>query len=813
MANWTALKAAIAAVIKTNGNKEITGAVLQSTLNNIVSNLGKNYQFGGVITPTHVPAVDDGFVFYLTAQSGTYSNYDGIVIENPGLYVIYNNSTGNWIVNTVIVDKPNVYNVTVQKPLSGSDLYTHETAIAAVPIALRKSGIIITYLTLNGWIKEQYIASNVNDWTNINNWVKSIDANSELNYQKITGIIPLFTDLFKETTFTEGYYLNSSGTPVALPGIKYSDYIPVVGGNIYNCYGKQYTYKGCWYDSSHNFISSLSGDESTSDKTYTAPSNAAFVRVNVGINEPGIYWVNHSENNLIGKYYADWLKRNPAELIQPNEITGVTAFEYINMYDGIDAYKTGYYLDISGNEHTITGVDITDYIPVIGGAVYWKIGDSFAYDGCFYDSNKNYISGIPGINTNNTEYSFTAPNNAAFVKMNVRTDNWGKLVSDSDHNLIGKYIIDWLLNVPENIGATALNTTNLLESATYTDGYYLNGSGTPVALPGIKYSDYIPVIGGTVYHKSPRQYTYSGCWYDSSHNFISSLAGDESTSDKTYTAPSNAAFVRVNVGSSAVDPYLYSQSDYGKIGKYILPWLYQGETIEPTKTYIGTRDINTYVGAQNHVIDMLIAAKPTAKFIFITHFTEDGAMGNRGLKTLIDAQLKVAQYWGVQCINLAQLMRATKKDNQTNTLYIFAPDELHPATRHDLWSVQGIANEICGQIKNMFPSWIGKKIAWYGTSIPAGHDLYTEAAQYPKIIAGILGCTVNNYSVSGARIRRGLTNGTPIDISFLDITQTQNYQTKMLDLIGTANEPDLFVFDFGINDWYQDNKDFANINY
>ena len=37
MANWSTLKAAIASIIKTNGNKEITGQLLQNVLNNIVS--------------------------------------------------------------------------------------------------------------------------------------------------------------------------------------------------------------------------------------------------------------------------------------------------------------------------------------------------------------------------------------------------------------------------------------------------------------------------------------------------------------------------------------------------------------------------------------------------------------------------------------------------------------------------------------------------------------------------------------------------------------------------------------------------------
>ena len=40
MGNYEQLKAAIAAVIKQNGNNEITGDLLQNTLTTIVSNVG-----------------------------------------------------------------------------------------------------------------------------------------------------------------------------------------------------------------------------------------------------------------------------------------------------------------------------------------------------------------------------------------------------------------------------------------------------------------------------------------------------------------------------------------------------------------------------------------------------------------------------------------------------------------------------------------------------------------------------------------------------------------------------------------------------
>ena len=95
MANWQILKAAIADVIKTNGNQEITGRVLQNVPNNIISNLGANATFANIATPSTNPGTPDGPVFYLATQSGTYSNFGGAIVENEAAILLYNGST--WV--------------------------------------------------------------------------------------------------------------------------------------------------------------------------------------------------------------------------------------------------------------------------------------------------------------------------------------------------------------------------------------------------------------------------------------------------------------------------------------------------------------------------------------------------------------------------------------------------------------------------------------------------------------------------------------------------------------------------------------------
>lgn len=86
MSNYNNLKFAINNNIKTNGNEEITGTVLNSVLINMVSSLGAGYQFMGVATPSTNPGVPDQKVFYLAYTSGTYMNFSGI--EVSGLCVL-----------------------------------------------------------------------------------------------------------------------------------------------------------------------------------------------------------------------------------------------------------------------------------------------------------------------------------------------------------------------------------------------------------------------------------------------------------------------------------------------------------------------------------------------------------------------------------------------------------------------------------------------------------------------------------------------------------------------------------------------------
>lgn len=63
MGNYEQLKQAISDVIKTNGNQEITGAIMQNALLSIISTVGSNATFAGIATPETNPGTPDKNVF------------------------------------------------------------------------------------------------------------------------------------------------------------------------------------------------------------------------------------------------------------------------------------------------------------------------------------------------------------------------------------------------------------------------------------------------------------------------------------------------------------------------------------------------------------------------------------------------------------------------------------------------------------------------------------------------------------------------------------------------------------------------------
>lgn len=149
MANYQNLLNSIAAVIRTNGNQEITGAVLQSTLQSMVSVMGANATYGGVAHPTDSPGTPDGPVVYVASEMGIYTNFGAISIDaNELAMLLWNPTTGTWSKESIayIADKTEIEEVIQQ----GLDEIEDAKDDAISEIGQIVQNVDVTYETISG---------------------------------------------------------------------------------------------------------------------------------------------------------------------------------------------------------------------------------------------------------------------------------------------------------------------------------------------------------------------------------------------------------------------------------------------------------------------------------------------------------------------------------------------------------------------------------------------------------------------------------------------------------------------------------------
>lgn len=101
---YNVLKQSIAAVVKANGNEEITGDLLQQVLIAMVDVLGAGYQFAGLAVPTTNPGTPDAKMFYIATQAGTYSNFGSPAPVLTGEQVAILRFSTSW--TAVVLDIP-----------------------------------------------------------------------------------------------------------------------------------------------------------------------------------------------------------------------------------------------------------------------------------------------------------------------------------------------------------------------------------------------------------------------------------------------------------------------------------------------------------------------------------------------------------------------------------------------------------------------------------------------------------------------------------------------------------------------------------
>lgn len=132
------IKESIKAVIKENGNYEITGNTLQAVLLSMVDTLGPEYQFLGIATKSTVPVVVEGNSFYITVEVGTYTNFKNsgntaITVNQLGILTSTNGAAWNFTPIFIGVSKGSgeVFNDYVNNAATGDNSHAEGLSTTA----------------------------------------------------------------------------------------------------------------------------------------------------------------------------------------------------------------------------------------------------------------------------------------------------------------------------------------------------------------------------------------------------------------------------------------------------------------------------------------------------------------------------------------------------------------------------------------------------------------------------------------------------------------------------------------------------------
>lgn len=181
MANWSDLKSAIAAIIKTNGNQAITGQNLQDVLNNIISNVGANYQFVDIATPTTNPGVPDGNVFYIAYTAGTYVNFSNITVNsNEVVFLLWKGTWIKKIIGLATAEELNALNTALNQTKANIFYAVCSTNPATVGKVVTMTNFVLSINT-RFVVKMNYTNTAASPTLNINNTgAKPIYYNGEV---------------------------------------------------------------------------------------------------------------------------------------------------------------------------------------------------------------------------------------------------------------------------------------------------------------------------------------------------------------------------------------------------------------------------------------------------------------------------------------------------------------------------------------------------------------------------------------------------------------------------------------------------------
>lgn len=528
MANWQILKAAIADVIKTNGNQEITGQALQNVLNNIISNLGANATFVNIATPSTNPGTPDGPVFYLATQSGTYSNFGGAVVENEAAILLYNGST--WVKKaTGIALTESVLNLVAKSTIIDSQTLNSYNKIDPDRLILGKS------------IKPA--DGSVYDFTGgtfVSNFIDVLGVDKVYSQIHANGIMYAYDENFAFIS-----YVPHSGTEYTLPEntryVRLTGKQSLIGGNSLYLYLKN-------------------------DTTYYA----------YGITEDKIY-TDEKISDVEGLVDGVKVFTNIRDTIN----------QYINKINYVTDFIDGILINSKGEEQLLITACSSVFIDVLGLEKFYC--PAYAYGSIYgYDDEMNFVKALP-IDGGGFSGAYLVEDGIRYVRICISSKNNKNKIffyaREEDlsvkTNMYNSYYYEYGITytdlvyrkeldvIPTKLDAfhsMYINSINLFTTdIVEREGAIINSDGEIIsssATAGSFYSKFIPVVGGKKLSSNISSYG-SILAYDKDKKFLGALSAWKSdarfkNSIRYLVLDPSVAYVRLSAPISNYGIYCLS---------------------------------------------------------------------------------------------------------------------------------------------------------------------------------------------------------------------------------------------------------------
>lgn len=363
-------------------------------------------------------------------------------------------------------------------------------------------------------------------------------------------------NLFDKNTAVRGYFINYQGLPEENDKFFYSEPIIVNEGESYYF---NFIEKAAYTrieDVYHNPIKLILHDKGD----YIIPEGGKYLIISNELTEIDTTMVCKSEENHSYEEFTD--KKDIMDLF---DTIGRQDCMYTDFIEGV-------FISPAGKESSSSEYCTTPFIPIVNATYiecFGQFGNKYVAGLAFYDENKNFISynnESPTGNEGNHKKTITndeIPENAAYVRLScygigrgyLKSDAWGGAVGDLF--VQNKIIENSLKGVKEETAEVARNldntqyiqSKNLFNKATITEGYYIAYNGLPDVNVQYFYSDYIPVVSEYSYYINKRGNGAYYVVYDKDYSIIKKAEMQVGA----ITIPLKGKYLRVSTMISSVD--------------------------------------------------------------------------------------------------------------------------------------------------------------------------------------------------------------------------------------------------------------------